>query len=236
MSQALRRGAQLQVLLTTCDASCSETTTLTLKKTIPMPILILVPMTSASMRPWFPVLPSRRASRAGGRVTFFFPPGCRPSGGSSANHLGGNAEIFGHRFNRISAADLVARDGSRVSARVSHCLPGAIGMIRRLSGESVIVVKTVGLGNRLGRGVISARDRSQGFSGLHLVITPPDALIDRNGRDRGLELGGGSGGQMEFELRIFRRRQPQQAGIEFLQDRKRRHRRIRRPGADRWDS
>src|ERR1019366_7704747 len=53
------------------------------------------------------------------------------------------------------------------------------------------------------RGGLGAGIWGQGFSALHLVITPGDALVDWNGGDRDLKPGGGSGGYVELEISFF---------------------------------
>src|SRR6266403_5022503 len=81
--------------------------------------------------------------------------------------------------------------------------------------------KVVGFGDGLWSRVIGAGDRGQRFSTLHLVITPPDALVGWNHGDGRLKFMGGSGGQVQVELTVFIRKfrggQAEQARVQVEQ-------------------
>jgi len=77
-------------------------------------------------------------------------------------------------------------------------------------------------------------DGGQRFSGLHLVITPPDALVGWNRGDRSLKSGRSSGRQWRSNSDpcvVIRSRLGSSPASRW-----RRHRRTRRLGGDRWDS
>src|ERR1700690_2494072 len=83
----------------------------------------------------------------------------------TADHLGGDSEIFGYRLDRVSFADLVARDDSRIGRRIG-LLAGSDRDDQTAFGSERKVVEAVGLGNGPRLGVIGARDRGEGFSPL----------------------------------------------------------------------
>src|SRR5271157_3623706 len=97
----------------------------------------------------------------------------------SAQHFRGDAEILGYRLDRIALADFVARGGARVGAGIT-LLAGGDWNDKAGFGRQRVVIQVVRFGYGFRSGVVGAGDRGQGFSGLHLVITPPDALVGGN--------------------------------------------------------
>src|SRR6266851_528511 len=149
-----------------------------------------------------------------------------------AKHPGGDAEILGYRFDRIASAYFVVGGGVRVGAGIDLLAGGdgddetGFGRERRVFRIIVrtaarTAVKVVGFGDGLWSRVIGAGNRGQCFSTLHLVITPPDALVGWNRGDGRLKFIGGSGGQVQVEFTVFVRKfrsgQAQQAGVEVEQ-------------------
>src|SRR4030088_754584 len=149
-----------------------------------------------------------------------------------AKHPGGDSEILGYRLNRIAFANFVVRGGMGVGAGID-LLAGSdwddetgLGRERRVfriiaRTAARTAVKIVGFGDGLWSRVIGAGDRGQCFSTLHLVISPPDALIGWNRGDGRLKFIGGSGGQVQVEFTVFVRKfrggQAEQAGVQVEQ-------------------
>src|ERR1700686_36126 len=141
-----------------------------------------------------------------------------------AKHPGGNAEILRDRLNCIASTYFVVRSGMRVGAGIDLFAGGdwddETGLRRERRVFRIIArtaVKAIGFGDCSWSRVIGAGDRRQRLSALHLVITPPDTLVGWNRGYCGLKFSGGSGGQVEGEFMIFRRGQPEQAGVEIEQ-------------------
>src|SRR4029077_9504482 len=141
-----------------------------------------------------------------------------------AKHPGGDAEILRDGLNCIASTYFVVRSGMRVGAGIDLFAGGDWDDETGFSRERRVfrtiartAVKAVGFGDCSWSRVIGAGDRCQRFFTLHLVITPPDALVGWNGSDRSLKFASASGGQVEVEFMIFRRGQPEQAGVEIEQ-------------------
>ncbi len=124
----------------------------------------------------------------------------------AANHFCGDAEIFGNGFDGIASADFVVSRRVRVGAGVNLLSRSDGNNQTRFGSDGVVVesfIEVVGFGDGAWRRVISARDSGEGFAILHLVITPPDALVGGNGGDGHLELVGGSRGQDADRMSAF---------------------------------
>src|SRR5208282_698634 len=110
--------------------------------------------------------------------------------------------------------------GARVGAGIA-LFAGSDGDDQPAFGLERIVIQVVGFGDGLRSRVIGSGDRSQRFSALHLVITPPDALVGGNRGDRGLKLVRSSGRQVKLKFVTFSGNpwssQPEQARVQIEQ-------------------
>src|SRR5208337_3898569 len=75
----------------------------------------------------------------------------------SPQHLGGDAEIFGYRFNRIPFAHPVTCDGARVGAGIA-LLAGGYGDDQPAFGLERIVIQVISLGDGFRSRVIGSGD------------------------------------------------------------------------------
>src|SRR3981189_2427473 len=115
-----------------------------------------------------------------------------------AKHPGGDAEILGYRLDRIALAYFVVRGGMRVGAGIDLFAGGdwndktgfgrerrVFRIIARTAARTAArtPLEIVSFGDGLWSRVIGTGDRGQGFSTLHFVITPPDALVGWNRGD-----------------------------------------------------
>ena len=113
--------------------------------------------------------------------------------------LRGDAIVLGYGFDRVSFVNPIAGDVPRIGRGVVGMLPGSDRYQKLCDAFKFGPVEVVSFLDLLGGRVVRARQDHDGLTGMHGVITPPQAFVRRDGRNRTFKLILGSGREVKLE-------------------------------------